>query len=165
MNVDNHKFYLSKFKILMFLLLCSWLLYLVVKITPNVDTAKDVLFWILGIVLFVPLTFFSLFSLFSLFNTKPFITITSEYIKIRDWENIYWDDVSNVITIEQQSKHGVKNEFLIFNVRNTEKYNLTSRQKLNQKLGGNPFSISLFLFSKKDRQELKQIIGKIKKLV
>ena len=162
MNVDNHKFYLSKFKILMFLLLCSWLLYLVVKITPNVDTAKDVLFWILGIVLFVPLTFFSLFSLF---NTKPFITITSEYIKIRDWENIYWDDVSNVLTIEQQLKHGVKNEFLIFNVRNTEKYNLTSRQKLNQKLGGNPFSISLFLFSKKDRQELKQIIGKIKKLV
>jgi len=162
MNVDNHKFYLSKFKILMFLLLCSWLLYLVVKITPNVDTAKDVLFWILGIVLFVPLTFFSLFSLF---NTKPFITITSEYIKIRDWENIYWDDVSSVLTIEQQSKHGVKNEFLIFNVRNTEKYNLTSRQKLNQKLGGNPFSISLFLFSKKDRQELKQIIGKIKKLV
>ena len=162
MNVDNHKFYLSKFKILMFLLLCSWLLYLVVKITPNVDTAKDVLFWILGIVLFVPLTFFSLFSLF---NTKPFITITSEYIKIRDWENIYWDDVSNVLTIEQQLKHGVKNEFLILNVRNTEKYNLTSRQKLNQKLGGNPFSISLFLFSKKDRQELKQIIGKIKKLV
>lgn len=162
MNVDNHKFYLSKFKILMFLLLCSWLLYLFVKITPNVDTAKDVLFWILGIVLFVPLTFFSLFSLF---NTKPFITITSEYIKIRDWENIYWDDVSSVLTIEQQSKHGVKNEFLIFNVRNTEKYNLTSRQKLNQKLGGNPFSISLFLFSKKDRQELKQIIGKIKKLV
>lgn len=162
MNVDNHKFYLSKFKILMFLLLCSWLLYLVVKITPNVDTAKDVLFWILGIVLFVPLTFFSLFSLF---NTKPFITITSEYIKIRDWENIYWDDVSSVLTIEQQLKHGVKNEFLIFNVRNTEKYNLTSRQKLNQKLGVNPFSISLFLFSKKDRQELKQIIGKIKKLV
>lgn len=160
MNPEVYKFYISKIKMLKSFVIFVIMLCLCVFAINESTKSVEVFCGYAGIVLF---GIGSIVSLVCLFNKKPFLTITPDYVKIKNYADISWRDVGSVIEYGQQIGK-TKMEMLRFYVINEKKYPLSFMQKLNKKLGGYPFDVSLNLFPEKEKQQIRQIICKIKNI-
>ena len=84
---------------------------------------------------------------------KPYITLTPTYIKIKNFENLLWSDITQVVDLP-------RNAGIAFQIKDSTKYKLTKLQKLNDRLSATPFWIGTQLISKKDKQILLEYISK-----
>lgn len=158
MSNENYKFYTSKGKMLKNFVICVIFLCLCIFMINESTKSVEVFCGYAGIVLF---GIGSIVSLVWLFNKKPFLTITPDYFKIKNYADISWKDVGSIIEYEQQIGK-TKMEMLRFYVINEKKYPLSFMQKLNKKLGGHLLDVPLNLFPEKEKQQIRQIICKIK---
>ena len=158
MSIGTHKFFASKLKIFLCLILSPILTCLSAFVFISHSDDLELLCGGAGVVLF---SLFSIISLCGLFNKTPLLTITPEYVKIRNYDNLFWEDIQEIEEIVQQINN-TKIEHLRFIVKDIEKYQLTKMQKFNKKVGGYAFEVGLNAFKQKDKEQIKQLITQIK---
>lgn len=139
--------YISKLQLFKYAVLALIFIFLgIFFILKNEDVA-------LG---YASVIFFS-FCLIVLLTTsnwhKPYITLTPTYIKIKDYENLLWTDIQQVVGLPYKSG-------IAFQLKDSAKYHLTKLQKMNDFLSATPFWISIKLISKEDAQTLLTYIEK-----
>ena len=150
MDMGYHKFYRNKLKGFFNTILLVLLVFSGILNRSNLDT-KYVLFGcVVGGVVF-----------FLWFFIKPYIEITPNYIKISNFEKLYWTDIKKIEQTDK-FKYGktVGNTIPSYNIwpKDNKKYKLRLIQKINMELGCSPFNIGINPLSVEDQKTLLKIL-------
>ena len=156
--MDNgyYKFYRSKGKLFMFLIpitIVSWILILLSESILGI-TNPD---FINKIVL--PALIILYLFLFFILTKKVIVDITPAYIKIANFEKLYWVDIDRIERMEKVINNRVA---VFYNLwpKSIDKYKLTPIQKENSEQGRSPFCLGPTLFLADN--DLKQIVAILK---
>ena len=149
MKNNIYKFYESKFKIFGLLLICVFLLFGSFLASQSIKPRERYIGY-------TGLAFFGVclvMVIYKILSNKAFVEITPDYIKMYNFEKLFWADITGVQNVQI---HNAK--FFYFDVKDETKYKLTFWQKVNKMFGYSPFYISITTLSEKDLEELQKII-------
>ena len=152
MDISSRKFYKSKLRIFLAMLLCILAVVSLFYINRNTSLPADTR--MIALISAVIIAFAPISLIPSLFSNKPYIEITSLYIKISNFDRVLWNDI---IDIKKFENRGTVVGWEVV-VKDVSKYNLTLDQKINFKSGSAPFRIAFSLLNTKDQNDLKRIL-------
>lgn len=143
----EYVFYEKKSKIaLLFLLGCVFIALALFLVSEEEDS-----FNYYFLLLFLPFFGYATIKLFlKLLSRKPYVEVNSAYIKVADFEELPWSDITGMVA----SKY-----FWMLEVKDTSKYRLSLLQKVNMKCGFTPFFINTTCLSKEDDRLLEDILS------
>lgn len=150
MGMGYYKFYRNKLKGFFSTILLVLIVFSSIVRHSNLDE-KYVLFGCIlcGIIFFLR------------FFIKPYIEITPNYIKISNFEKLYWKDIEKIEQTDK-FKYGktVGNTITSYNIwpKDSKKYKLRLIQKINMELGYSPFNIGINPLSVEDQKILLKIL-------
>jgi len=152
-SIGCYRFYEDKLKLLVYFFGCILFVYIGFMLRQDEDISLSYIY--LGILFF---GYGAIYILLKLYSNTPFMEITPSYIKMDNFDKLFWSDIYE-LAFFQSVYYGIKVKFWYFKV-DISKYKLTLKQKLNLKCGFPPFYIYTKTLNEKDRETLKNILNK-----